>query len=194
MCFLYSIEVIILTNLFNLYITFFKIGSLAFGGGYATIPLIERFVVEENNWLSIMEFRDIVSISQMTPGPLSVNSATFVGQKVSGTIGAIIATIGVETPQFILLMILANLLFKKGKNFIALDWILTGIKTGIVSLIFITALELFKTCIIPNGINSLNIISAITFIIGIKLHTKKISLFKIIGLGASLGIVLNIII
>lgn len=61
-----------------------KIGALAFGGGYATIPLIKKFIVDENNWIQMSEFTDIVSISQMTPGPLSVNSATFVGQKVGG--------------------------------------------------------------------------------------------------------------
>src|SRR5699024_7133951 len=101
---------------------------------------IERYVVNENGWLIMEEFIDLISISQMTPGPIAVNAATFVGQKVGGFVGAVIATLGVITPQFILMMILGYFLFSKGKKFKALDWILNGIKAGVVSLILITAI------------------------------------------------------
>ena len=179
----------------SLYFTFFKIGALAFGGGYATIPLIERYVVHENGWLKISEFMDLISISQMTPGPIAINSATFVGQKVGGLTGSVVATLGVVTPQFILMMILGYFLFAKGKKFKVLDWILNGIKAGVVSLILITALELIQSSIFPEGFfafYSIKIVPALCFVIGLVLYIRKVSMFKLIGLGASLGIILNI--
>ncbi|MBP2024495.1 chromate transporter [Peptoniphilus stercorisuis] len=178
----------------QLYFTFLKIGALAFGGGYATIPLIERYVVNENGWLIMEEFIDLISISQMTPGPIAVNAATFVGQKVGGFVGAVIATLGVITPQFILMMILGYFLFSKGKKFKALDWILNGIKAGVVSLILITAIELFVTSLFPEGINAFKIVPAITFIVGFILYIKKIDMLKIIGISALCGIILNFVI
>lgn len=179
--------------LLELYLTFFKIGALAFGGGYATIPLIERYVVNENSWLVMEEFLDLISISQMTPGPIAVNSATFVGQKVGGLVGSIVATLGVVTPQFILMMFLGYFLFAKGKKFKALDWILNGIKAGVASLILITALELIQTSIFPEGIVNIKIVPAITFVIGFILYIKKIDVLKLIAIGAIMGIALNFV-
>lgn len=179
--------------LLELYLTFFKIGALAFGGGYATIPLIERYVVNENSWLAMEEFLDLISISQMTPGPIAVNSATFVGQKVGGLVGSIVATLGVVTPQFILMMFLGYFLFAKDKKFKALDWILNGIKAGVVSLILITALELIQTSIFPEGIVNIKIVPAITFVIGFILYIKKIDVLKLIAIGAIMGIALNFV-
>lgn len=180
--------------MFELYLTFFKIGALAFGGGYATIPLIERYVVNENGWLIMEEFIDLISISQMTPGPIAVNAATFVGQKVGGFIGAVVATLGVITPQFILMMFLGYFLFSKGKKFKALDWILNGIKAGVVSLILITAIELLQTSVFPNGISAFKLVPAITFVIGFILYVKKVDMLKIIGISAVCGLALNFII
>jgi chromate transporter len=181
--------------LINLYLIFLKIGVLAFGGGYASIPLIEKYVVEQNQWISRLEFRDLVSISQMTPGPIAINSATFVGQKVYGLIGSIVATLGLVTPQFIMMMVLGHFLFTKNKQFTVLDWMLNGIKAGIVSLIFISAINLIQTSIFPKGItiNKINISAGICFIVGIIMYLKKFSLFKMIFTGAVLGIVLNFI-
>lgn len=77
----------------EIFISFFQIGLLSIGGGYATLPLIQAEIVQEQQWLSLQEFSDIVTISQMTPGPLAVNSATFVGLRVAGPVGAILATV-----------------------------------------------------------------------------------------------------
>ena len=186
----------------KLYLTFLKIGALAFGGGYATVPLIQRYVVNQNNWIEMHEFIDLISISQMTPGPIAINAATFVGQKISGIGGSIFATLGVVTPQFILMMFLGYFLFAKNKKFKFLDWMLNGIKAGIVSLIFITALELINTSIFSSSFNELfnrnfsviSIAAFTTFIIGFILYLKKINIFKIIALGAILGILINSII
>ena len=174
----------------KLYLIFLKIGMMAFGGGYAVIPLINEFVVKENGWMTPQEFLDLISISQMTPGPIAINSATFVGQKVGGIVGSIFATAGVVTFQFILMMILGYFLFSKNKTFKLLDWMLNGIKAGVVSLILITAISLFFESIFPNGfsIAKISIPAAVCFVLGIVLYYKKVDLLKLIGMGAVLGL------
>ena len=91
--------------LIRLFIAFLKIGTFSFGGGYAMLPFIQKEIVESNTWISMSEFTDIIGISQMTPGPVAINSATFVGYKVGGIVGGIIATLGVITTSFILITI-----------------------------------------------------------------------------------------
>lgn len=175
----------------KLYLTFLKIGTFAFGGGYATISLIKKFVVEDNNWISMTEFMDIMSISQMTPGPIAVNCATFVGQKIAGIPGGIIATAGVITTQSILMLILGYFLFKKQKTFKFINYMIIGIKACVVSLILITAISLIQTTIFTENIN---IASLTTFILGVILYIKKFSIYKILVSGALLGFLINIII
>ena len=174
----------------ELFFIFFKIGCFAFGGGYAVIPLISKYVVEENAWISTREFIDLISISQMTPGPIAINSATFVGQSVHGILGSILATTGLVLPQFILMMILGYFLFSKGKKFKIMDYSLLGIKAGVVSLIFITTLKLFQSSVFPEGLKlqGMSLAALISFIIGFVLYMKKVDLFKLIGLGAVIGI------
>ncbi len=181
--------------MFDLFLIFFKIGCFAFGGGYAVIPLISKYVVEENAWISTREFIDLISISQMTPGPIAINSATFVGQSVSGIIGSIVATTGLVLPQFILMMILGYFLFSKNKKFKIMDYSLLGIKAGVVSLIFITTLKLFQSSVFPEGIKlqGMSLAALISFVLGFLLYLKKIDLFKLIGLGAVIGIVVNLL-
>lgn len=178
----------------NLFLIFLKIGCFAFGGGYAVIPLISKYVVEENAWITTREFIDLISISQMTPGPIAINSATFVGQNVSGIIGSIIATTGLVLPQFILMMILGYFLFSKGKKFKIMDYSLLGIKAGVVSLIFITTLKLFQSSVFPEGLklSGISLAALISFIVGFILYLKKVDLFKLIGLGAVIGIAVNL--
>ena len=180
--------------MFDLFFIFFKIGCFAFGGGYAVIPLISKYVVEENAWISTREFIDLISISQMTPGPIAINSATFVGQNVGGIVGSIVATTGLVLPQFILMMILGYFLFSKNKKFKIMDYSLLGIKAGVVSLIFITTLKLFQSSVFPKGINldGMSLSALISFVLGFLLYLKKIDLFKLIGLGAVIGIAVNL--
>ena len=174
----------------DLFLIFFKIGCFAFGGGYAVIPLISKYVVEEHAWISTREFIDLISISQMTPGPIAINSATFVGQNVHGILGSILATAGLVLPQFILMMILGYFLFSKGKKFKIMDYSLLGIKAGVVSLIFITTLKLFQSSVFPDGLKLevMSLAALISFVLGFVLYMKKVDLFKLIGLGAVIGI------
>lgn len=102
--------------LFEIFITFFKIGLFSFGGGYAMLPLIQQEVVNINNWLTTGEFIDIVAISQVTPGPIAINSATYVGYKASGILGSIAATIGVSLPSIIIMLIISKFFFSFKNN------------------------------------------------------------------------------
>ncbi|MCD1147928.1 chromate transporter [Peptoniphilus sp. KCTC 25270] len=178
-----------------LYFEFLKIGILAFGGGYAVLPLIQQFIVEERGWITMTEFTDLVSISQMTPGPIFINSATFVGSRVAGVPGSIVATIGSVTPQCILMMILGYFLFTKNKKFPLLDKILSGIRPGIVGLILIASLSMLQNSVFYGvfSLHSINPIAAICFIIGILGYgSKKINLIPLVGLGGLLGILLAV--
>ena len=100
--------------LIRLFIAFLKIGTFSFGGGYAMLPFIQNEIVDKNNWININEFMDIIGISQMTPGPIAINSATFVGYKLSGVLGSIMATLGVVFTSFILVSIINKMLEKYG--------------------------------------------------------------------------------
>jgi chromate transporter len=85
-------------NLLNIYLSFAKVGLFTFGGGYAMLPLIESDIIQKRGWLSMAEFTDIVGIAEVTPGPIAVNSATFVGYRLAGIVGGLVATLGVITP------------------------------------------------------------------------------------------------
>ena len=84
----------------TLFLVFLKIGAFTFGGGYAMIALLENEFVEKRNWLEQKEFLDMVAIAESTPGPVAVNSATYIGYKMAGTAGAAVATLGVCLPSF----------------------------------------------------------------------------------------------
>ena len=92
--------------LLDLFITFFKIGAFSFGGGYAMLPLMQEEIIDVNNWITSTEFIDIIAISEMTPGPIAVNSATFLGYKVAGIGGSALATFGVILPSFIVMSLI----------------------------------------------------------------------------------------
>lgn len=96
----------------QLFLSFLQIGMFSFGGGYAAMPLIQGQVVTAHHWLSMEEFTDLITISQMTPGPIAINSATFVGTKIAGTGGALAATFGCILPSCIIVTCIARLYLK----------------------------------------------------------------------------------
>lgn len=102
----------------QLFITFFKIGLFGFGGGYAMLSMIQYEVVEAHQWLTVGEFTDIVAISQMTPGPVSINTATYVGYTVadSGILGSLVATFAVCLPSIIIMVLICRFLFALKNN------------------------------------------------------------------------------
>ena len=168
--------------LLDLFLTFARIGGLTFGGGYAMLPFIQKEIVEKNNWISSTEFTDIIGISQMTPGPVAINSATFVGYKISGVIGSIVATLGVITTSFILVVII-NRILDKFKEFKMVQAALLGMKPALIALIIYAfwdlAIDAYKDW------KSI----FITVIIAVVLWSKKVHPILVIVIAAIFGLV-----
>lgn len=118
----------------ELFFSFLQIGLLSFGGGYASLPLIQEQVVSKNQWLTMSEFTDLITISQMTPGPIAVNSATFVGTKIAGIGGALCATAGCVLPSCIIVAILAKLYFKY-RDLTVMSDVLSALRPAVVAMI-----------------------------------------------------------
>lgn len=118
----------------QLFWSFFQIGLFSIGGGYAAMPLIQHQVVEAHAWLTLTQFTDIITIAEMTPGPIAVNSATFVGIHIAGIPGALVATAGCILPSCIIVLTLAHLYFKY-RSFLFLKGVLEGLRPAVVAMI-----------------------------------------------------------
>lgn len=120
--------------LFRLFWSFLQIGAFSIGGGYAAMPLIQEQVVRSNPWLSMQEFTNLVTIAEMTPGPIAINAATFVGNRVAGFPGALVATFGCIFPSLILVSML-SFIYSRYKKLSILQSILAGLRPAVVALI-----------------------------------------------------------
>lgn len=118
----------------QLFLSFLQIGALSFGGGYAAMPLIEAQIVTLHGWLTMSEFADLVTIAEMTPGPIAVNAATFVGTKIAGVPGALVATAGCILPACILVTLIAKL-YLKYRNIAVLQSVLGSLRPAVVAMI-----------------------------------------------------------
>ena len=127
----------------ELFLTFLKIGAFTFGGGYAMIPLIKREVVEEKKWINEDDMFDIIAIAESTPGPLAVNTATFVGSRMMGIKGSMAATLGVVAPSFLIIVIVSQLLLQV-ENLEIVQNAFIGIRAGVLVLIANALFSLFK--------------------------------------------------
>lgn len=128
----------------QLFLSFLQIGAFSFGGGYAAMPLIQAQVVDLHRWLSLGEFTDLVTISQMTPGPIAINSATFVGLKIAGFPGALCATFGCILPSCIIVSVIAWI-YMKYRKMTLLQGILNSLRPAVVSLIGAAGLSIMIT-------------------------------------------------
>ena len=129
---------------FQLFYTFFKIGLFGFGGGYAMLSMIQGEVVTRYGWLTSQEFTDIVAISQMTPGPIGINSATYVGFTATGSVwGSIIATLAVVLPSFILMLAISKFFLKYQKHPVV-EAVFSGLRPAVVGLLASAALVLMN--------------------------------------------------
>ncbi|HHT92525.1 MAG TPA: chromate transporter [Clostridiaceae bacterium] len=152
----------------KLFWSFLQIGLLSIGGGYAALPLIQERIVEKNNWLTMETFTDLITISEMTPGPIAINSATFVGMRVAGIPGAIATTIGLVLPAFIIVITLAYFYNRFVSSFV-MDGILTGLRPIVVALIGSAGLSITFTVLWEQ-----------TRIIGVLNNLKNIDVFSLI--------------
>lgn len=173
--------------LIKLFISFLKIGLFSFGGGYAALPIIQEEVVDLNNWLSLSEFNDLITISQMTPGPIAINSATFVGNRLAGFPGALAATLGCVLPSAIIVGTISYF-YKKYKNLDAMTNILYFLRPAIVSMILIAGVQILRTAFFDtNAISLANLdylmvtIFAISLFVMFKFKTDPIKIMLASG-------------
>ncbi|WP_040213472.1 chromate transporter [Clostridium polynesiense] len=171
-------------NIFlKLFLTFFKIGLFSFGGGYAMLPLIKEEVVVNNLWLTLNEFTDIIAISQVTPGPIAVNSATYIGYTVTNSIwGSALATLGVILPSFIV-MIIISIFFVKFKDNKYVEYAFKGLRPAVIGLIAAAALLLVNKTIF------IDYMSIIIFIGVFFASLKKVDPILLIVIVAVVGLV-----
>ena len=175
----------------ELFLTFFLIGMFTIGGGYSMLPLIQNEVVNVHGWIDETTFTDIVAISQMTPGPIGINSATYVGYEVlakSGAselmsiLGSFTATFSVVLPSFIIVLMLCKV-YETWKNHPIFKGVMAGLRPAVIGLIGTAALTLATP---ENFIDWKSFVICIAAFIA--LYFKKVGPFAIIGIGAIVGL------
>jgi chromate transporter len=180
-----------LKNALILFITFFKIGAFTFGGGYAMIPVIEKEMCDKHKWLKGEEILDIFAISESTPGPIAINSATFVGYRVAGVIGAACATFGVVLPSFVIISVI-SLVLKEFSQYQGVQYAFMGIRAGVLALVIKAFISMYKKC--PKGLFSY-IIMGSAFVVStfIDIMGINISVIYIIVACALVGLIHSLI-
>ena len=185
----------------HLFLAFLKIGAVSFGGGYGMISLVRETVVS-NGWLTDTQMMDFIAVSESTPGPIAVNMATFVGFSQGGVLGAILATLGVIMPAFLIMLLIASVMktFMKRKG---VNAFLEGVRPGVVALIMSTAVTMGLSTLFGVGgeelyVNVLGLaIIAVVATVSVlykKYRKKKISPILLIVLSAVVSLCVNLII
>ena len=179
----------------ELFWSFFQIGLFSIGGGYAAMPLIQNQTVDIHSWLTMTQFADIMTIAEMTPGPIAINSATFVGIRVAGILGAIIATIGCIFPSCVIVMTLAYIYYHfRGLNIV--QGVLTGLRPAVISMIASAGISLLIMAIygqrtLPADLTSFDVIAIINFATGfIALRKWKLNPILVMFGSGAIGIIL----
>ena len=130
-------------RLWQVFASFFRIGAFTFGGGYAMIPLIQNEAVEKRKWITDDDILEIIAIAESTPGPIAINSATFVGYRACGILGSMVATIGVVLPSFVIILALSFVL-RQFQDVQAVQWAFQGIRAGVLALLVKALWTMFK--------------------------------------------------
>ena len=165
------------------------------GGGYAALPLIQNQVVDIHPWLTMTQFADIMTIAEMTPGPIAINSATFVGIQVAGLPGAIIATVGCVFPSCVIVMTLAYIYYRF-RGLYVVQGILAGLRPAVIAMIASAGISLLIMAIygqrtIPTDLISLDVIAVMIFVISlIVLRKWKLNPLLIMAGSGFAGIIL----
>ncbi|MEG0076669.1 chromate transporter [Anaerorhabdus sp.] len=140
--------------LFKLFLSFIQVGLFSVGGGYAAIPLIQNQIVNVHQLMTMAEFTDLITIAEMTPGPISINSATFVGTRLAGPFGAIICTIGCILPSFIICLLLAHFYYKY-RNFSGVQTVLAALRPAVVAMIASAGLSILMLGLFNTDLKSI---------------------------------------
>lgn len=161
----------------QLFLAFLQIGAFSFGGGYAAMPLIQAQAVERYGWLSLGDFTDLVTIAEMTPGPIAVNAATFVGNQVAGITGAVVATLGVILPSCLFVTALAWL-YQRYRKLSLMQGILRSLRPAVVAMIFAAGVRiliptLFRSGTVLFGAGDLDLRALLLFLAALILMRLK---------------------
>lgn len=140
--------------LLTLFFSFIQVGLFSVGGGYAAIPLIQEQIVEKHQLLTMAEFTDLITIAEMTPGPITINSATFVGQRVYGTLGAVVCSIAAILPSFIICLTLAYFYYKY-KSFSGVQTVLASLRPAVVALIASAGVSILMLALFNSDLNNI---------------------------------------
>ena len=174
-------------KIFQLFLVFLKIGAFTFGGGYAMIPIIQKEIVENKKWITDDDILEIIAIAESTPGPIAINSATFVGYRVAGFFGAMFATLGVVLPSFVIILLISFVL-REFQHIPAVQYAFNGIRAGVLALLIKALVSMYKKA--PKGLISYIVMGA-SFIITAFFDINV--LFVIIGC-AVFGLVTSLIV
>lgn len=166
--------------LLEMFGTFFRIGAFTFGGGYGMIPIVQNEIVDKRKWINEDEFLDAMAIAQGSPGPMAVNVSIYVGYKVKGPIGALVAVLGSILPSFLIILIVARYLYQYRNNPI-LDKVFIGIRPAIVALIISAVYTLGKNARL--GVKSI-VVAVITVILIGLFNISPIYLILAGGIGS----------
>ena len=181
---------------FQLFIEFAKISVVCVGGGYASMPLIQAVVVDSYHWLTLPEFIDVFTISQMTPGPIGVNAATFAGMKTAGIFGAISATVGFVTPSLFLCIFLAKIIAKYGELG-AIHGILNGLRPAVMALIAAACISFVLLAVwnveeIPANFSDTFDLKGAVILIGALIAVRmKVGVIKVLTAAGIAGLILG---
>ena len=180
----------------QLFLSFLQVGLFSIGGGYAAMPLIQSQVVQQHAWLTMNEFTDLITIAEMTPGPIAVNSATFVGIRIAGPIGAVIATLGCILPSCIIVSLLAFIYYRY-KNVSIIQSVLASLRPAVVALIASAGLSILLQVGLQGasfGWDNLNFIGLLLFAGAFFVLKKfKWNPILIMSLCGAAGLVINLI-
>jgi len=142
--------------LMKLFFSFLQVGLFSVGGGYAAIPLIQDQIVNVHGLMTLSEFTDLITIAEMTPGPISINSSTFVGTRLSGPFGATICTLGCIIPSFVICLTLAHFYYKY-RDFTGVQTVLSSLRPAVVALIGSAGASILLLALFNSDIRSLNL-------------------------------------
>ena len=168
-----------LSRVLKLFAIFFKIGAFTFGGGYAMIPLIQKETVENQKWITDDDILEIIAIAESTPGPIAINSATFVGYRVAGFFGAFAATLGVVLPSFVIILAISFILNQFSSN-TYVKAAFFGIRAGVLALLFKALYTMYKK--VPKGMLSY-VLMALSFLLVAFLNVDV--LYVLLGCAAA---------
>lgn len=179
----------------ELFVAFIQVGLFSIGGGYAAIPVIKQQAIVAHEWITLAQFTDVITIAEMTPGPIAINSATFVGIMTAGIPGGIIATLGFVLPSLVICITLAYFYFKY-RDLTVIKVVLTSIRPAVVGLIASAAVSIFLLAMIAHDATRLQVVginlnSVLIFTICmILIQKKQLSPITIMAISGLMGIVL----